>query len=91
MENERKKLNEVSTGKLLVQKKKDASIDLVIDRLLLFPDGREMMLHKRELKEETSELSEMKETIGFPMAPNPKGLNSQDIDEDLRLLGIHHS
>ncbi|KAG0735371.1 hypothetical protein G6F26_012587 [Rhizopus arrhizus] len=74
MENERKKLNEVST-----------------DRLLLFPDGREMMLHKRELKEETSELSEMKETIGFPMAPNPKGLNSQDIDEDLRLLGIHHS
>ncbi|KAG0863722.1 hypothetical protein G6F57_013117 [Rhizopus arrhizus] len=71
MENERKKLNEVST-----------------DRLLLFPDGREMMLHKRELKEETSELSEMKETIGFPMAPNPKGLNSQDIDEDLRLLDL---
>ncbi|KAG1444218.1 hypothetical protein G6F56_010387 [Rhizopus delemar] len=57
----------------------------------LFPDGREMILHKRETKEETSELIDIKESIGFPMAPNPRGLRSQDIDEDLRLLGIHNS
>ncbi|OBZ89644.1 Transcriptional regulatory protein dep1 [Choanephora cucurbitarum] len=55
----------------------------------LFPDGREMIAHKRELKEETGELQDIKEAIGFPMAPNPSGLNAHDLNEDLKLLGIH--
>jgi hypothetical protein len=55
----------------------------------VFPDGRELVVHKREQKEETGELQDIKEAVGFPMAPNPSGLNAQDVDEDLKLLGIH--
>ncbi|CEP16921.1 hypothetical protein [Parasitella parasitica] len=56
-----------------------------------FPDGRELVVHKREQKEETGELQDIKEAIGFPMAPNPSGLNIQDVDDDLKLLGIKQS
>ncbi|KAG1459395.1 hypothetical protein G6F56_006171 [Rhizopus delemar] len=54
----------------------------------LFSDGQALILHKKEMKEEADDLNEIKESIGFPMAPNPKGLDSRDVDEDLRLLGI---
>ncbi|KAG2190596.1 hypothetical protein INT46_003297 [Mucor plumbeus] len=57
----------------------------------VFPDGRELVAHKREQKEETGELQDIKEAIGFPMAPNPPGLSIQDVDDDLKLLGIKHS
>ena len=57
----------------------------------VFPDGRELVAHKREQKEETGELQDIKEAIGFPMAPNPSGLSIQDVDDDLKLLGIKHS
>ncbi|RCH80875.1 hypothetical protein CU097_003594, partial [Rhizopus azygosporus] len=52
-------------------------------------DERELIIQKREQRDETNELIDIKETIGFPMAPNPTGLNAQDIDEDLRIMGIH--
>ncbi|EPB81780.1 hypothetical protein HMPREF1544_11494 [Mucor circinelloides 1006PhL] len=57
----------------------------------VFPDGRELVAHKREQKEETGELQDIKEAVGFPMAPNPSGLSIQDVDDDLKLLGIKHS
>jgi hypothetical protein len=43
-----------------------------------------MILQKKEM----NELTEIKKSIGFPMAPNPSGLSSRDVDEDLRLLGL---
>ncbi|KAG2200655.1 hypothetical protein INT47_005811 [Mucor saturninus] len=55
----------------------------------VFPDGREMVAHKREQKEETGELQDIKEAVGFPMAPNPTGLSLQDVEQDLKILGIH--
>ncbi|CAO3648275.1 unnamed protein product [Mucor hiemalis] len=57
----------------------------------VFPDGREMASHKREQKDETGELQDIKEAIGFPMAPNPSGLSIQDVDDDLKLLGINRN
>ncbi|KAG1049969.1 hypothetical protein G6F43_007731 [Rhizopus delemar] len=51
---------------------------------LLFIEKREMILQKKEM----DELTEIKKSIGFPMAPNPSGLSSRDVDEDLRLLGL---
>ncbi|KAI9272458.1 Sds3-like-domain-containing protein [Sporodiniella umbellata] len=53
-----------------------------------FTDGAIFISYKKESKEETDELSQLKESVGFPMAPVPKGLHPRDIDEDLRLLGI---
>lgn len=50
-----------------------------------------MASHKREQKDETGELQDIKEAIGFPMAPNPTGLSIQDVDDDLKLLGIHRN
>ncbi|KAI9356933.1 Sds3-like-domain-containing protein [Pilaira anomala] len=57
----------------------------------VFPDGREMVAHKREQKEETVELQDIKETVGFPMAPNPAGLSLQNVEDDLKLLGINRN
>jgi hypothetical protein len=50
-----------------------------------------MVVHKREQKEETGELQDIKEVIGMPMAPNPTGLSLHDVDEDLKLLGINNN
>ncbi|KAI8981716.1 Sds3-like-domain-containing protein [Mycotypha africana] len=52
------------------------------------PNGREMVLSKKEKKEETADLQDTKDAIGFPMAPRPTGLNPRDVDEDMKLLGI---
>lgn len=93
MEDERTKLNDPARGKVthttvnLIEKKK-LTFDIG-ERV--FPDGRELVVHKREQKEETGELQDIKEAIGFPMAPNPSGLSIQDVDDDLKLLGIKHS
>lgn len=57
----------------------------------VFPDGREMVAHKREQKEETGELQDIKETVGFPMAPMPTGLSLQDVEDDLKILGINRN
>ncbi|KAG2232045.1 hypothetical protein INT48_009393 [Thamnidium elegans] len=57
----------------------------------VFPDGREMVAHKREQKEETGELQDIKETAGFPMAPIPTGLSLQDVEDDLKILGINRN
>ncbi|KAI8992379.1 Sds3-like-domain-containing protein [Pilobolus umbonatus] len=57
----------------------------------IFLDGREMVAHKRGQKEESGELQDIKEAVGFPMAPNPIGLNSEDVDEDLKILGINRN
>ncbi|GAA5797309.1 hypothetical protein HPULCUR_002690 [Helicostylum pulchrum] len=57
----------------------------------VFPDGREMVAHKREQKEETGELQDIKETVGFPMAPIPTGLSLQDVEDDLKILGINRN
>ncbi|KAI8375936.1 uncharacterized protein BYT42DRAFT_614731 [Radiomyces spectabilis] len=51
-----------------------------------FPDGHAMLLHKREQREEVAELQDIKEAIGFPVAPKTSGLSSKDIEDDLRLL-----
>lgn len=59
------------------------------NRLLM--DGRELVSHKREQKEESGELQDIKEAVGFPMAPNPSGLTSEDVDEDLKILGINRT
>lgn len=53
-----------------------------------FPDGREIGLRKIENKEETNQLQDIKEMLGFPMAPVPSGLSRQDMDHDLKLLGL---
>lgn len=50
-----------------------------------------MVAHKREQKEETGELQDIKEAVGFPMAPNPTGLSLQDVEQDLKILGIHRN
>lgn len=50
-----------------------------------------MVAHKREQKEETVELQDIKETVGFPMAPNPAGLSLQNVEDDLKLLGINRN
>lgn len=51
-------------------------------------NGREIVVRKKETKEETNELQDIKEILGFPMAPNPSGLSVQDVDDDLKLLGL---
>lgn len=48
-----------------------------------------MVSHKREQKQETGELQDIKEAVGFPMAPNPTGLSIQDVNDDLKILGIN--
>jgi hypothetical protein len=45
------------------------------------------LVHKRERKEEIDELQDIKR-MGFPMAPDPSGLSADDVDEDLKKLGI---
>lgn len=50
-----------------------------------------MVAHKREQKEETGELQDIKETVGFPMAPIPTGLSLQDVEDDLKILGINRN
>ncbi|KAF7731851.1 Transcriptional regulatory protein [Apophysomyces ossiformis] len=54
----------------------------------LVPNTHSMLLQKRERKEEASELQDIKEVIGFPMAPKPSGLTDKDIREDLAALGV---
>lgn len=91
MEDERTKLNDPARGKVTHMKYGKAR-KLTFDiGERVFPDGRELVAHKREQKEETGELQDIKEAVGFPMAPNPSGLNIQDVDDDLKLLGIKHS
>ncbi|KAG0176353.1 Transcriptional regulatory protein [Apophysomyces sp. BC1034] len=54
----------------------------------LVPNTNSMLLHKRQRKEESSELQDIKEAIGFPMAPKPSGLSTKDIRDDLAALGV---
>jgi hypothetical protein len=53
----------------------------------IYPNRRELLVHKRERKEEIDELQDIKR-MGFPMAPDPSGLSADDVDEDLKKLGI---
>lgn len=90
MEDERTKLNDPARGTVTHMWRRNTELTFDVGERV-FPDGRELVAHKREQKEETGELQDIKEAIGFPMAPNPSGLSIQDVDDDLKLLGIKHS
>jgi hypothetical protein len=49
-----------------------------------------MVAHKQKQKDEMTELRDIRQTVGFPMAPVPTGLCTEDIDEDFRKFGIEH-
>ncbi|KAI9030858.1 Sds3-like-domain-containing protein [Phycomyces nitens] len=60
--------------------------DITPDRPL--SDPTVLLLRKRHQKEESGELQDIKETIGFPMAPPATGLSNKDIEEDLLALRV---
>ncbi|KAI8097105.1 Sds3-like-domain-containing protein [Halteromyces radiatus] len=54
----------------------------------LIPDVHKLRLQKQIRREETLELQDIKDAIGFPRAPQAAGLTSQNIRDDLLLLGL---
>ncbi|CAO3592889.1 unnamed protein product [Absidia cylindrospora] len=57
----------------------------------LISDTNTLMIQKQGKREETLDLQDIKDAIGFPRAPQVAGLSSQDIRDDLRLLGLDTS
>ncbi|KAI8883051.1 hypothetical protein K501DRAFT_285531 [Backusella circina FSU 941] len=55
----------------------------------IYPNGHKLLVHKREQKEEAHELQDIIKRVGFPMAPDPSSLSTEDVDEDLKKLGIN--
>ncbi|ORZ20487.1 Sds3-like-domain-containing protein [Absidia repens] len=54
----------------------------------LLPDAHTLRLQKQRKQEETLDLQHIKDVIGFPRAPQVPDLSSQDIRDDLLLLGL---
>ncbi|KAI9304289.1 hypothetical protein BJ944DRAFT_267069 [Cunninghamella echinulata] len=60
----------------------------------VIPDIHKLRTQKQVRREETMELQDIKDVIGFPRAPQVPGLSHQDIYDDLLALGLdtgrHH-